>query len=447
MADPTTRRDFLRGALGVGAVALTGCAPSSDDSGRKLEAPATTKAPSGEITVWNRSGDLYKVFDSAIPAFNKKYPQIKVKHVQVDIGAKLPNTLITGADVPDGSFFEDASIPGHATHLSDLSELLAPYVKDIAKYKVDVNSVDGKIFGVPWDLNPGLLYYRADLFDAAGVDPDKITTYDELLGAARTLQQANPQAKPIHLDRDKFLGQLWLEMLANQQNTSLADAEGKVRLDSEEYRRILTWIKTAVDDKLVSHTEYHKPADLAAMDNGVQSIIPWAIWWNFAPQQLLKKTKGKWRGMRLPAWTPGGVRSGSMGGSSFVIPAKSKNPHLAWLFFEFMVFDPQGYSTVYGPNQLYPGGLNTSIPSYLPAMDPDKPLFKPIPALGDQDLWKLAVESGKEIPGSVPTPGWWARSVDYLGNNLQRMIEHGMSPDEVISKSAEQIQTNLVKRR
>ena len=63
-------------------------------------------------------------------------------------------------------------------------------------------------------------------------------------------------------------------MLANQQGTSLADAEGKLRLDSQEYRQILTWIKTAVDEKLGSRTEYHKPADMAAMDNGMQVVHP-----------------------------------------------------------------------------------------------------------------------------------------------------------------------------
>src|SRR5690606_28028457 len=120
----------------------------------------------------------------------------------------------------------------------------------------------------------------------------------------------------------------------------------------------------------------------------------------------------------LPAWTDGGARSGAMGGSSFILPKDGENSELAWLFYEFLMFDEAGYSTVWGPNSVYPEGLNTSIPSYLPAADPAKPLFQPLDALGGQDLWAVATEAGSQIPGSVPTPSWWAGAVDYLGNNL-----------------------------
>ena len=110
-----------------------------------------------------------------------------------------------------------------------------------------------------------------------------------------------------------------------------------------------------------------------------------------------------------------------MGGSSFVIPAKAKNPELAWLLYEFLVLQTEpGYTAVYGPNDVYPGGLNTSIPRFLPAVDPDKPLFKPIEALGGQDLWKVAVEAGTQIPGGRADPDLVGQAVDYLGNNIQR---------------------------
>ncbi|GAA3117067.1 sugar ABC transporter substrate-binding protein [Nonomuraea salmonea] len=419
----------------------TGAEPS------KLTKPtATASAAKGEITIWNRSGDLFKVFDAAIGEFRKAYPNVKVNHQAVDIDAKLANTLISGTDVPDGSFWDDAKIGGQAEHLFDLTDLIAPYKDQTSAYKLSVNTVDGKIYGVPWDLDPGLLWYREDILEDAGVDPAGLATYDDLLAAARTVKEKDPKTKPIHLEKTPFLSQLWLEMLANQQGTSLTDAQGKLRLDSEEYRRIFGWIDTAVKDGLVTHAPYLEPADVNTLDNGQQVFVPWAIWWSFAPQQLLKNTKGKWRAAPLPAWTPGGARSGAMGGSSFVIPAKAKNPELAWLLYEFLCFKEPGYTAVYGPNDVYPGGLSTSIPSYQPALDPAKPLFQPIEALGGQDLWKVAVDAAATIPAAAPIPWWWAQSVDYLGNNMQRLIDGQMTPDQVISDSAEKIQRNLIDR-
>jgi lactose/L-arabinose transport system substrate-binding protein len=135
-----------------------------------------------------------------------------------------------------------------------------------------------------------------------------------------------------------------------------------------------------------------------------------------------------------------------MGGSSFVIPAKARNPELAWLLYEFLCFKDEGIRAVYGPGDVYPGGLSTSIPSYTPALDPAKPLFEPIEALGGQDLWKVATEAAATIPAAAPIPWWWAQSVDHLGNNVQRLIEGKMSPDDVISDSAAKIQRNLIDR-
>ena len=445
------RRVARLGSLGVAtvvALGLTACGPSiggtADPDSSKLQAPTD---PKGEITIWDRSGDLFEVFDSVIEKFNEKYPDIKVNHQAVDIGAKLQNTLITSTDVPDGVFLDDSLVAGYADYLWDLGDVLDPYLADIAQQKVDVNSLDGGIYGVPWDLDPGLLFYNATALEAAGIDAESIETYDDLLDAARQYKQAVPDAGPIHLEQSAFLGQLQLEMYASQLGTSISDEKGELRIDSPEYEQILTFLDTVQKEGLGTRAEYLGPTDIATLDSGQQVFVPWAQWFSFGPQQLLPETLGDWRAMPLPAWSDGGPRSGAMGGSSFIIPKDGAEPGLAWLFYEFLVFDPDGYAAVYGPNSIYPDGLNTSIPSYGPAADADKPLFGKVDALGGQDLWKVAVEAGAQIPGGAPTPSWWGGAVDYLGNNIQKMLDGTMTPEEVISVSTKDIQTNLVDRQ
>lgn len=439
-------------AVAVTALALTACGPditagSGDDAASdRLQAP-TADQPEGEITIWDRSGDLFEVFDDVIDDFNKKYPGIKVNHEAVDINAKLQNTLITGTDVPDGVFLDDAMIGGFADHLWDLSEVLEPYADDIAPQKIDATTVDGGIYGVPYDLNPGLLYYNATALEAAGVDATAIETYDDLLDAARAYQAKVPEAHPIHLEQSAFLGQLQLEMYASQLGTSIADAEGELRLDSPEYEQILTFLDTVQSEGLGTRAEYLTPTDIAELENGNQVFYPWAIWFDFAPQQLLPQTSGDWRAMELPAWEDGGARSGAMGGSSFVLPKEGENSELAWLFYEFLMYDEAGYSAVWGVNDIYPTGLNTSIPAYLPAADPENPLFQPLDALGGQDLWAVATTAGAQIPSGTSIPSWWNSAVDYLGNDIQKMLDGDMTPAEVISGSTDSIQTNLIDRQ
>ncbi|GAB4004314.1 sugar ABC transporter substrate-binding protein [Glycomyces albus] len=447
------RRRSARATAVAAAAALTlaACGPdisSGEDSGESdaLQAP-TAEQPSGEITIWDRSGDLFEVFEGVIDDFNEVYPDIEVNHVAVDIDAKLQNTLITGTDVPDGVFLDDAKIGGFSEYLWDLGDVLEPYEADIAPQKLDVNTIDGGIYGVPFDLDPGLLFYNAAALEDAGVDATAIETYDDLLQAARDYQEAVPGSAPIHLEQSPFLAQLQLEMFAGQLGTSIADADGELRLDSPEFEQILTYLDTVQQEGLGTRAEYLTPTDLAELENGNQVFYPWAIWFSFAPQQLLEETAGDWRAMQLPAWEAGGARSGAMGGSSFVLPKDGENADLAWLFYEFLMFDQAGYSAVWGPNEIYPEGLTTSIPAYRPAADPASPLFEPVEALGGQDLWAVATEAGEQIPGGTPTPAWWNGAVDYLGNDIQRMLDGDLTPEEVIDSSTESIQTNLVDRQ
>lgn len=444
-----TRRSLLRGAgaaaLASGFASVVGCAPSNSGSPQPLGTPSFTGPPAGEITIWNRSGDLYRVFDKAIASFTAKYPQVKVNHIAIDINATLPNTLITGADVPDGAFYDDALVPGIAPHLYDLSQLIEPYKNDIAPYKLGVATVEGRVVAIPWDLDPGLLFYREDILQAAGVDPAGITTYDALIEAAEKVKEVFPDSKPIHLEANEFLSQLWLDMFVSQQGAAMVDAEGRLTLDSPAYRNALNFLHEVNQRGLGTVAKYLEPTDVATLDNGTQVFVPWAQWFVFAPQQLLTETKGKWRATFLPAWRPGGARSGVMGGASFVIPAKARNPQLAWLLYEYLTFHPDGYRTVYGPNDVYPGGINTSVPSYLPALESDA-LFEPVAELGGQDLWEVATAAAREVPGGYRIPVWWGRAVDYLGVNLQRMFAGQLTPDEVIATSADQIQKNLIDR-
>jgi len=439
------RRTFLRGVGAAGgALALGACAPGAATDDNPLTASSSGAELAGEITIWDRTGDLYKVFDAAIASFTAKHPKVKVNHQAVDVNAKLPSTLISGADVPDGAFYDDALVTGIAPHLHDLTDLTAPYKKDIAPVKLGVATVGGKVVAVPWDLDPGLLFYREDVLQGAGVDPAGITTYDQLLAAAHKIKEKNPNARPIHLENDQFLAQLWVDMFVSQQGGAMADADGKLTLDSAPYRTVLTWLDRVRGEGVGTLAKYTQPTDLATLEDGTQSLVPWAQWFSFAPQSLLKTSKGKWKAMPLPAWTAGGPRSGVMGGSSFVIPAKAKNPQLAWALYEHMTFTSEGYSTVYGANSTYPGGLNTSVPSYLPALDPAKPLFQPIEAMGGQDLWKVATEAGKSIPGGYRIPVWWGKAVDYFGVNLQKLLAGQMNVDDVLKQSAAAIQKNLI---
>ncbi len=442
-SSPTiSRRTLLKGAAGT-VLATAGMSLAA--CGTAGSATSSGASASGTVTIWDRSGDLYQVFHATIPSFNKKYPNIKVNHVAVDVDSKLPSTLITGVNVPDGAFYEDNNTPTLSDHYSDLTDLMQPYVNQCVPFKIKVNTYNGRIKGIPFDLDPGLLYYRADILEQQNIDPNSIQTYDDLITVAQTLQnKLGPQVKPIHIEQDPGNSELWVNMFANQQGQGIVDSAGNLQINSQPYLNALSWIQKVMQKGLGTHVTLFSSDHIAAWENGQELFIPYAIWAVYGLDLLIKKTRGKWRAMPLPAWTPGGNRGSVMGGSSFIIPAKARNPHLAWLWYEHLMFSPEGYKAVFGPNKIYPQGINTLLPSYKPALAHQ--LIGNVDALGGQNLWQVAVSTVPQISNAWTYPSWYNSSVQYFGTNIQQMIEGKMTPQQVVTTTTQQIQSKLINR-
>ena len=443
-----TRRQMLAGmgmlaaGMSIGSV-LAACTSSSPS--------ATTKTivPKGNVVIWDSPGDLFTVADAAIPAFNAKYPDIKVTHLAVETATstsapKLPVALVTNVNVPDGAYLQNEQIGTIQDYLYDITDWIQPYVKDIVGFDLRVDTdARGRIKGIPYDSDPAFLFYRDDIIKQHGLSVDGVQTYDDLLNLARQLRSKDPTMRPIRVENEPNVIVLWTSMFANQQGTSYVDASGKLRLNSEPFLKILRFYKTVVDEGLGVPVTIASPDDIAASDRGVQVLAPTAIWFNYFIGNLFKDSRGKWRASRLPAWTSGGARAASMGGSSFLIPAKARRPDLAWLYYQFMMFDPQGYKASFGSNKLYPGGINTLIPAYKGAWG-TKLMDNPS-SLGGQDLWTLATQTANDIPQNYYYPAWYSQMGDILGKNVQLMYAGKLTPEQVLQQSSDQITSQLMR--
>jgi lactose/L-arabinose transport system substrate-binding protein len=444
-----TRRQML---VGIGMLAagmsistvLAACTTSTPTK-------STTSAidANGEVVIWDSPGDLYQVADAAIPAFNAKYPNVKVMHQAVETATttsapKLPVALVTNVNVPDGAYLQNEQIGTIQDYLYDITDWIQPYVKDIVGFDLRVDTdARGRIKGIPYDADPAFLFYRDDIIKQHGLSVDGVQTYDDLLNLARQLRAKDPSMRPIRVENDPNVIVLWTSMFANQQGTSYVDSAGKLRLNSDAFLKILKFYKTVVDEGLGVPVTIASPDDIAASDKGVQVLAPTAIWFNFFVGNLFKDSRGKWRATRLPAWTSGGARAASMGGSSFLIPAKARRPDLAWLYYQFMMFDPQGYKAYFGPNKLYPGGINTLIPAYKGAWG-TKLMDNPS-SLGGQDLWSLATQAANDIPQNYYYPSWYSQMGDILGKNVQLMYAGKLTPQQVLQQSSDQITAQLMR--
>ena len=387
-----------------------------------MTGPNPALAPSREIGA-----------ETVIPLFNRVYPDIKINHVQVDVDTKLPPTLAAGVDVPDGSFYEDINIVQVQEDLHDLSPWIDEYLDNIVPFKRSVYTFDNRVVAVPWDFDPMVLWYREDVFDKADVDPAGLTTFTALTNAASTIKEKVPSASaPIFFDGLAANIQGMVAGFGNQLHTPMVTASGQPNLNNPQFLQVLTWMKDITDKKLATIAQGGTTDEFAAVNQGSEVIIPSGTYYDYLFQFQATTTAGKWRATLLPAWTKGGARSGVDGGSGFIVPSKGKQPYLAFLWFAFLNFNKVGYTAQFGPNKIYPQGLNTVLPSYLPALDASKPLFKPFKAVGDQNLWALFTEAAKQVPGGFRLPTWYNQAANYFGSNVELLMAGKMEPQQVL---------------
>ncbi|MFC8534907.1 ABC transporter substrate-binding protein [Streptomyces sp. NPDC057249] len=190
-----TQRGRATAAVSLAAVlalTATACGDDGSDSGNE-------GSGKGEITFWdNNGGPRTAVWKEIIKDFENKYPDIKVKYVPIpiaDVQSKY-DTAIAGGGVPDvggvGTAYlanmvsQDALEPlGDRIKDSSLSGKLVEGMVESVK---DAAGRGDEMYTVPTSANNGALWYRTDLFKAAGLEAP--TTWAKFYEAAEKLTDA-----------------------------------------------------------------------------------------------------------------------------------------------------------------------------------------------------------------------------------------------------------------
>jgi len=286
---------------------------------------------SGEITFWS-----WGPWTDELAVFNKAYPNIKVNVVQMEIGDlhdKLATTLNAGNGAPDVSHvlgIDRYDAPGL------LEDLLQPQY-DMGRYKDQTApyvwerwmSIDGKrLLAPPWDIAPGVFYYREDIYEQMGLpnDPEELGEFlqepENVFLAAQTLAANN-----IYMYE-------WRDSPAIQYGDALGyfDSELNYTRNNDRMIELLDLVKRGVQigwapqmsvlfgDEGKQLLKQGRVASFPAASNGSKVLA------DVVPEQA-----GKWRATKLPL----GVNA-SLVGSSFVIPSQSKNKDAAFAFVEFI---------------------------------------------------------------------------------------------------------------
>ena len=161
------QRHLLSSALGllVAAVVATSSPAVADD-----------------LQMWERSGGNAKMVDTLVAMWNEKNPDRKINLTYIEhseMVAKLAQAVASG-EVPDLMGMDLIYAPQFekAGQLVDITDKIKdwPELKTASPGHMTVATYENRLYGVPLYADVSALFYNKDLFEKAGLDPNKPPT-------------------------------------------------------------------------------------------------------------------------------------------------------------------------------------------------------------------------------------------------------------------------------
>jgi len=405
-------------------------------------------APSGKIVVWGWKAAMTDtlVASGVVDDFKAEYPDVEVEIVEYnpsDVYVNFPLALTAGEADPDVVLIESSHLSEIVAlgGLLDLTEKVQPYIDVINAYRWPDATLDGKIYAMPWDSGPVVLYYRRDVFEKAGLptEPEEVNelvaTWDGYLDVCRTIKEETGLYCFAHNKANNY-GRLY-EMVLWEQGLGYYDAEtGDVTVDSPENIATLELLGQFWEEDLVSdNLEWTDPwyAEFASLDAPVATLIE-ASWMEvFFKSWIAPGTEGLWGVARMPAGPYGGARAANDGGSTFVINGKTDNPDAAWAFVEFTLGRPESQLKLFEVSGFIPS-LETTYED--PIFDEGDPFFAGQPAR------RLYVEVVSEIPKATVYGPHYGEMNGSVSLAIQQYAA-GMPAEDALTEAADEIRASI----
>jgi multiple sugar transport system substrate-binding protein len=274
--------------------------------------------------------------------FERAHPGIHVEVQQLPWTSAHEKllTAYVGDSTPDVAQLGNTWLPELAT-----LDALAPLDAQVAASAIvrpadyfpgiwETNQLDGALYGVPWYVDTRLLFYRRDLFAAAGFATPPVT-WAAWLEAMRAIKaQAGAERYAILLPLDEFEQLLALALQGEPQLLRDHGRWGNFRSDG--FRRALTFYLTMFIERLAplaTQVQVSNPWDELA--RGYFSCFlhgPWSI--GEFKRRLPAAQQTIWATMPLPG--PRGPGASLAGGSSLVVFRAAAHPREAWQLIEYL---------------------------------------------------------------------------------------------------------------
>ncbi len=372
------------------ALALTACSTGTGTSGATAAAAC---APSGGNVNLTFTSWLPGI-DKAVKIWNDKNPDIQVA-VQTGPngnGGTYKNFFnqIQAGNAPDLGQIEYDALPNFRVQDGVVNIADCAGVSDAKSQFVDWtwNQVSfgetNAVYAVPQDIGPEALYYRADLFKAAGIPIP--TTWEEYAADAVKIRALGGYITNFsQSDINAFAGLVW------QNGGQWFNNDGSnwsVTMDAAKSDEVASYWQGLLTKDLVGKVAPWTDEWNAAYDKGTMWTWVSAVWGANTISSGAPSTAGKWAVAPMPQWKAGDNAAGNWGGSSTAVLKGSKHPYEAAKFALWLNTDADALTAMNASANIYPA---TTAGQKLPAFSAGLPFY------GGQKIYDVFATAAAQV--------------------------------------------------
>lgn len=440
--------------LGIaGTAGLAGCVSTSGSSGNSAQSSGnnssngnssgssggtnqSSSGSTGEMASsasgwgWDIAGEALK---GAAKSYNKKKDaDVSVKKLGKSTWQqRFQTSLTSGSGAPDFSSIQNTDVAkyGSTDGLMELTDRIeeAGVREDIVKAKWSAVDYNGSDYAIPWDIGPTGVYYKRDVYEKAGINPDEIKTWDDFIEAGKKL----PDGVAMFNLKTQDMSSLW-RMLYRQLGGQPFTKDGAVNIHSEKSVRAAKLFKKMKDAGITTRIKGWSSAWFTAFAEGSLASLPSAAWMDGTLRAELPETSGNWGVYKLPAFEQGGTRASNLGGSNVAIPAQIEDEAVvnrAWDYCLWAMTTPEAQNRMLKEFGLFPS-LTTAYDADI--YDKELDFYDGQPVFG---LFAEVAPKIKPYRYTTDTPA----VQEAIESELGRMLDGKKSPEKAVQAAAETV--------
>ena len=350
-----------------------------------------------------------------------------------ELAQKIIGSFISKSGIPDLAAIQTPDLAKYLkggfakNNLYDLKSLLKDVSFEDLMY-AEQWMWEGTQYALNMDTSISVYYYRKDIMDSVGIDPNTWKTWDDYIRDGLKLKKE----KDVFISVQDIAGWNQYMIFMYMNRGGLFDKNGNNVMNSKENAEALQlWVDLVNKYKINwPTTTFYGPGTTEAQREGKVAGVIIPEWYH--AQYLLKQLPdqtGKWRMAVLPAFAPGKPRTAHRGGTALAVTKSTKYPEVAADFIKFCFFSVENRRETYMMPEM------GQFPSYRPSLTDQTLLNFEFPYFGNQKTAKLLAEAAAEIPPYYAHP-FLAEAFDLLNRKVLPVVLDGSKTPQVALNEA-----------